>query len=107
MLLAAELVLGGAVPLVLLGTRSLRERPTTLFWGALLACGGVVLDRANVVAFAMRLRGPMPFVPQSYFPSVFEWGVSIGLVAATIFLFGWAVRNLPVLPEEAPPHQGR
>ena len=49
----------------------------------------------------------MPFVPQSYFPSVFEWGVSIGLVAATIFLFGWAVRNLPVLPEEAPPHQGR
>ena len=106
-LLAAELVLGGAVPLVLLGTRSLRERPAALFWGALLACGGVVLNRANVVAFAMRLRGPMPFVPQSYAPSVFEWGVSIGLVAATIFLFGWAARNLPVLPEEAPPHQER
>jgi formate dehydrogenase iron-sulfur subunit len=103
-LLGTELLLGGLVPLVLLGSRRLRERPATLFWGALLACGGVVLDRANVVAFAMRLRGPMPFVPQTYAPSVFEWGVSVGLVAATIFLFGWAARNLAVLPEEPPPH---
>jgi formate dehydrogenase iron-sulfur subunit len=101
-LLAAELLLGGAVPLVLLGVPKLRENPATLFWGALLACGGVVLNRANVVAFAMSLRGPMPFSPQPYLPSVFEWGVSIGLVAATIFLFGWAARNLPVLPAEEP-----
>jgi formate dehydrogenase iron-sulfur subunit len=38
-------------------------------------------------------------------PSAFEWGVSVGLVAATIFLFGWAARNMPVLPkEEGAPH---
>jgi len=53
----------------------------------------VVLDRANVVVFAMDLKGPMPFAPQPYSPSAFEWGVSIGLIAATIFLFGWAARN--------------
>ena len=67
---------------------------------ALLACGGVVLDRANVVVFAMNLRGPMPFAPRPYFPSAFEWGVSVGLIAATVFLFGWAARNMPVLPKE-------
>jgi len=99
-LLAVELLLGGAVPLVLLGVRRLRERPATLLAGAALACGGVVLNRADVVAFAMGLRGPMPFVPQGYHPSVFEWGLSVGLIAATAFLFGWAVRNFAVLPKE-------
>jgi formate dehydrogenase iron-sulfur subunit len=105
-LLLAELVLGGAVPLALLATAKLRQSPKVLFWGALLACGGVVLDRADVVVFAMRLKGPMPqLAPQPYFPSVFEWGVSIGLVAATIFLFGLAARNMPVLPKEEPAQQ--
>jgi formate dehydrogenase iron-sulfur subunit len=103
-LLALELGLGGAVPLVLLGVRRLRERPATLVAGAALACGGVILNRVNVVAFAMHLRGPMPFVPQGYHPSVFEWGLSVGLIAATAFLFGWAARNFPVLPREEPPH---
>ena len=40
----------------------------------------------------------MPWVaPESYFPSIFEWGISIGLIAATIFLFGLAARLLPML----------
>jgi formate dehydrogenase iron-sulfur subunit len=99
-LFAAEILLGGAVPLALLGAAKLRENPKALFWGALLACGGVVLNRANVVVFAMDLKGPMPFAPQPYFPSAFEWGVSVGLIAATIFLFGWAARTMPVLPRE-------
>ena len=99
-LFAAEILLGGVLPLALLSAAKLRENPKALFWGALLACGGVVLDRANVVVFAMDLKGPMPFAPQPYSPSAFEWGVSIGLIAATIFLFGWAARNLPLLPKE-------
>ena len=98
-LLAVELVLGGLVPLVLLGARRLRERPVALFWGALLACGGVVLNRVDVVIGALRLRGPIPqYGPQPYHPSLVEWGLSVGLVAATILLFGWAARHLPVLP---------
>ena len=100
-LLAAELVLGGLLPLALLGAGKLRQNPKALFWGALLACGGVVLNRTNVVLFALDLRGPIPqFGPEHYSPSAYEWGLSVGLIAATIFLFGWAVRNLPVLPKE-------
>jgi len=54
----------------------------------------------------MNLKGPMPFEPKPYFPSVFEWGLSIGLVATTIFLFGWRARNMPLLPKPEPARDG-
>src|SRR5262249_48338525 len=97
---AAELVLGGIVPLVLLSSRKLRAQPNTLFWGALLAVLGVIYNRANVVYFAMTLRGRMPWgAPETYSPSIIEWGISIGLIAAAVFLFSWAARLMPVLPK--------
>jgi formate dehydrogenase iron-sulfur subunit len=78
-----------------------------LFAGAALAALGVVYNRCNVVLFAMTFLGRMPWVaPQSYWPSLFEWGVSLGLIAATIFLFGLGVRLFPVLskPEATGSH---
>jgi formate dehydrogenase iron-sulfur subunit len=100
LLFAAEIVLGGAVPLLLLLRAQMRARPPVLFVGALLVTLGVVFNRVNVVLLAMRLRGPMPQLsPESYSPSVFEWGISVGLIAATIFLFGLGVRLMPVLPK--------
>jgi formate dehydrogenase iron-sulfur subunit len=99
-LFTAEIVLGGMVPLFLLARSQLRERPQVLFVGALLTTLGVVFNRVNVVLLAMHLKGAMPQVaPESYSPSVFEWGISIGLIAATIFLFGLGVRLMPVLPK--------
>jgi formate dehydrogenase iron-sulfur subunit len=96
---AAEIVLGGLVPLVILGSRALRSRPNALFWGALLAVLGVVYNRMNVVLFAMEFRGRMPWgAPQTYAPSIFEWGISVGLIALTIFLFGLGARMFPILP---------
>jgi len=54
-----------------------------------------------VVMFALDMRGPIPqSVAQPYSPSIFEWGLSIGLIAATIFLFGLALRHLPVLAKQ-------
>ena len=101
-----EIVLGGLVPLALLSRARYRHRPDVLFAGALLALLGVVYNRANVVLFAMTFLGRMPWVaPHSYWPSLFEWGVSIGLIAATIFLFGLGARLFPVLPKpEATEH---
>ena len=99
---AVELVLGGLVPLALLAPTIRQFRPAVLFTGALLCALGVVFNRINVVLWAMNLRGPMPQnAPLSYFPSVVEWGISIGLIAAAIFLFGLGARLLPVLPEES------
>ena len=98
MAFAAEILLGGMLPLVLLVRRSLRQRPDVLFVAALLAVLGVTYNRMNVVLFAMTFRGRMPWrAPEGYAPSIVEWGISIGLIAATIFLFGLAARLMPVL----------
>jgi len=101
LLFLAEVVIGGIVPLVLLASAKNRENPKVLFGAALLGTLGIVFNRMNVVVFAMTLPGAAPGnQPLAYVPSAFEWGVSLGLIAATIFLFGLAVRRLPVLPKE-------
>lgn len=99
----AEIVLGGVLPLVLLARRSLRHRPDVLFVAALLTVLGVAYNRMNVVLFAMTFRGRMPWrAPEGYAPSIVEWGISFGLIAATIFLFGLAARLMPVLSRADP-----
>jgi formate dehydrogenase iron-sulfur subunit len=100
---AVEIILGGIVPLGLMATRSLRQRTDLLFVASLLAVLGVAYNRMNVVIFAMNFRGRMPWgAPESYWPSIVEWGTSIGLIAATIFLFGVAARLMPILTRAQP-----
>jgi formate dehydrogenase iron-sulfur subunit len=100
---AAEIVLGGVLPLILLSRESLRQRADVLGVASLLAVGGVAYNRMNVVLFAMTFRGRMPWgAPESYVPSIVEWGVSIGLIAATVFLFGLAARLMPILSKPQP-----
>ena len=90
-----------SLSLALLARPAQRARPTVLMVGTLLTTLGVVLNRVNVVALSMDLKGPRPqFAPEPYIPSIFEWGVSIGLIAAAIFLFGLGARLWPVLPKE-------
>jgi formate dehydrogenase iron-sulfur subunit len=102
-LFVAELVLGGVIPLALLATAAQRSKQSILMLGALFTTLGVVFNRVNVVLLAMNLRGSMPQVsPETYMPTIVEWGVSIGLIAATIFLFGLGARLMPVLPKEQP-----
>jgi formate dehydrogenase iron-sulfur subunit len=104
-LFATELIVGGIIPLILLSRPAFRQRPSILFAGALLTTMGIVLNRVNVVLLAMNLKGSMPQVsPETYMPTVIEWGVSIGLIAATIFLFGLAARLMPVLPKDPAGH---
>ena len=100
-LFAVEIVLGGVVPLGLLAKESLRGRHAYLLAAALLTVTGVILNRVSVVVLAMDLRGAMPqTAPETYAPSIFEWGISVGLIAATIFLFGLGARMFPLLPKE-------
>jgi len=99
LLFATETVLGGIVPLALFSRRAWRMNPTLLATASLLTAAGVTFNRVNVVLLAMDLRGAMPQIrPEPYLPSLVEWGISIGLIAATIFLFGLAARMVPLLP---------
>ena len=104
-LFLVEVALLGVLPLALLSSAKVRETPRLLGLGAFLSMAGVVFNRMNVVVFGMTLKGALPQLgPQSYFPSLVEWGISLGLIAATIFLFGLGVRHLPVLPKEESGH---
>jgi len=96
-----EVGVGGFVALALLSSAKLRANPKMLGLGAFLSMAGIVLNRINVVVGGMHLPGIAPGgAPQAYSPSVAEWGVSIGLIAATIFLFGLGARLMPVLPKD-------
>jgi formate dehydrogenase iron-sulfur subunit len=98
-----EIFLCGALPLILLSRKSFRHRADVLCIASLLAVAGVAYNRMNVVLFAMTFRGRMPWVAaERYVPSIIEWGISIGLIAATIFLFGLAARLMPVLSRPQP-----
>jgi formate dehydrogenase iron-sulfur subunit len=105
LLFTVEIVFGGLLPLLLLARPSQRANPRLLFLGTLLVTLGVSFNRVNVVLFAMNLKGAMPQVaPATYSPSLVEWGISVGLIAATIFLFGLGVRLLPILPKYGSAH---
>jgi len=100
---AVEIILGGIVPLAMMATSSLRQRSDLLFVASLLTVLGVAYNRMNVVLFAMTFRGRMPWgAAESYWPSIVEWGISVGLIAATIFLFGVAARLMPILTRAQP-----
>lgn len=101
-LFLAEIVLGGLLPLLLLSSDSLRRRSGLLGLGAFFTVAGVAFNRMNVVICAMNSRGPMPqTAPAPYWPSILEWAIFLGVGAATLFIFGYAARFLPVLPKEA------
>ena len=96
-----EVVLGGVLPLVLLSSEQMRRRPLTLGFGVFFTLAGVIFDRMNVVVLGMDLKGPMPQIaPAHYAPSIVEWTMAMGASAATIFVFGYAARRLPILTKE-------
>jgi len=100
-LFVTEVLLGGVLPLALLSSERMRRRPVTLGFGVFFTLAGVIFDRMNVVVLGMDLKGPMPQIaPAHYAPSIFEWTMAMGASAATIFVFGYAARRLPILTKE-------
>lgn len=89
------------LPLLLLGLRKLRLQPMLLRVAAYAVAAEIIVNRANAVLLGMTLKGNFPYIaPASYFPSIWEWGISLAPVAATILLFGYAARKFPILPTE-------
>ncbi|HNR36360.1 MAG TPA: polysulfide reductase NrfD [Candidatus Hydrogenedentes bacterium] len=99
-LFIVEIVVGGIVPLVLLSFEAFRKQRVLLLCGALLALGGVVFNRLNVVLLGMNLPGTQPGgLVGTYYPSLIEWVLSLSLIAAAVFFFATGVKLLPILPK--------
>ncbi len=89
----AEMVIGVILPILLLMIPAVRRSPRWLGASCLMVILGVVLNRLNVFVIGYH----PPFATKSYFPSITEFAVSIGLVAALLLVYRIAVTYLPIL----------
>jgi len=89
-----EIFLGIILPIGLLASRNIRTNLTGLFSVNILVIVGVLVNRMNVCIFSMQeystARGA------SYFPSLMEFLLSLGIVSLGIFLFKMAAKHLPL-----------
>lgn len=95
-----EFGVGVLLPILLLVWPRIRRSPTGLVAGATCAVMGFILHRLNVSVTGLERASGTHYVP-----SWMELAVSVGLVAIGMFLFGLAVRYLPIFPEH--PHPAR
>jgi Ni/Fe-hydrogenase subunit HybB-like protein len=89
-----EVVLGAAIPALIMASGAARRSPGMVGVAAASAAVGLVLNRLNVGVFGyFRDAGVV------YVPSLAEWALSLGVVAAAGLVFLFAIENLPVFSE--------
>jgi Ni/Fe-hydrogenase subunit HybB-like protein len=92
-----EIGLGLLLPLVLLMMPEVRQTPRGLATACGLVVAGVLLHRLNVAVIGLRVRHW-----ETYVPSLGEVGITLGITAGAVFVFGVLVRLLPIHEELAP-----
>lgn len=98
-LFLAEMVLGVVLPIILFAMPAVRQTTRGLIAASLLAIGGVILNRMNVVFTSM-----YEAMGGSYFPHWVEFSISIGLVSLLIMAYCFFVENFKIMPEEHEHH---
>jgi len=87
-----EMVLGLIAPFILLLIKRVRESPGWLFFASTLYVLGIVLNRVNVFIVGFN----PPYMVSRYFPAIGELAVTIGFIAAFLFLYKLFVTVFPV-----------
>src|SRR5688500_15883092 len=89
-----EIGLGLLLPLALLMMPEVRQTPRGLATACGLVVAGVLLHRLNVAVIGLR-------VPhwETYTPSLGEIGITLGITAGAVFVFGVLARILPIHEE--------
>lgn len=88
-----ELGIGVVAPIILLSMSRVRRSISGLFTAAAMVIGGVALNRINVFLIAYK-----PLYPEkTYFPSVYEIAVTLGLMATLVLIYRFVVMTFPVI----------
>ena len=90
-----EMVFGLIVPFAMLLSARVRNTPRLLFTAALLVVLGVALNRINVFLVAYQ----PPYTTKSYFPSLSEIAVTVGLISLLMLVYRVIVTYLPVISQ--------
>jgi Ni/Fe-hydrogenase subunit HybB-like protein len=88
-----EMLIGVIVPIGLYSIKSVRESVNGILLAGSCVIAGTVMNRFNVNFFAQDPKA-------SYFPSIWEIFVTVGLVSLMILLYRLAITYLPVFHEE-------
>ncbi len=108
----AEILIGVLIPITMLLIPKIRMSKRGLYYSALFAIVGFVLNRMNVSVTSLERyydgflltasKVPANNIPSftSYFPSWMEIVTTLMIVAIGFGAFGLAVKNLNVLPKE-------
>ena len=93
-LFVAELAVGILLPVILLVTPSARRSPRALGVAAFCGVSGLVLNRLDVGIFGYWRDAAVPYVP-----SLTEWAVSLGVVAAACLAFMAIAENFSIFED--------
>lgn len=95
LLFLAEVGLGMIVPIIMIAMKGIRESRSGLLWASGLIIMGLMLNRINtlVISHAPAREG-------SYFPTVWEFLFTLGLIAAAMYAFRLAAKYLPLFSEQ-------
>jgi molybdopterin-containing oxidoreductase family membrane subunit len=104
-----QLLLGTAIPLVLLAARATRNNPRFVSLAGLLIAVGFIGVRLNIVIPALAAEEvtglaeavASPRLSAEYFPSLSEWALTAGIVGLGLLLFGLGEKLLPRMKEES------
>jgi Ni/Fe-hydrogenase subunit HybB-like protein len=90
-LFGGELLLVAVLPILLVWLPATRGAPAALGLAAFSAAAGLVLNRVDVGIF-----GYFRDAGEVYFPSLVEWAVSVGVVAAAALVFLFFAETMPI-----------
>jgi Ni/Fe-hydrogenase subunit HybB-like protein len=94
-LFALELFLAAVIPVTILAVPRTRRSPAAVALASLSSVAGLLWNRLDVGIFGyFRDAGTI------YMPSMIEWALSLGVVAAAGLAFFFAVENLPIFDGE-------
>jgi len=88
-----EVLMGVALPFVLLLFRRVRRSPGWLFFASTLFVLGILMNRINVFLVSYT----PPYRLETYFPALGEIFITVGLIAALMFFYRVFVFIFPVL----------
>jgi Ni/Fe-hydrogenase subunit HybB-like protein len=89
-----ELLITAVIPIALVAIPKTRRSPAALSAAGFSASLGLALNRVDVGIFGYFRDAALP-----YFPSLAEWGLSIGVVTAAILVFLFVCEKVPIFDE--------
>lgn len=94
-LFVAEIGLGMVLPIILIAIKKVRESRGGLLWSSGLIIMGLMLNRINTLVVSHS-----PAREGSYFPTVWEFVVTLGLIAGAMYAFRLAAKYLPLFSDQ-------